>query len=114
MQPLFTTQSVYTYEEYKRFIFKIMNIKLVIILCAAETILIAITVFSLSLLRAMFGYRYSSIISGILFSLIIFAVFMYFYTFVLFINIRITYESNKAMKRNPVSTVCFYLSLIHI
>ena len=43
MQPLFTTLSVYTYEEYKRFNFAIMNFKQTLPILAVDIVLLAVS-----------------------------------------------------------------------
>lgn len=107
MQPLFTTQSVYTYEEYKRFNLAIMNLRKVISIFAVDIVLLALMAVTISVTRTMYGYP--NPISRFFFLLAV-ALLLFCLLFLLatLLSIKTTYESNKAMKRNPVSTVYFY------
>ena len=58
MQPLFTTQSVYTYEEYKRFNFVIMNFKQTLPILAVDIVLLVLMTITTSVMRTTYGYFY--------------------------------------------------------
>ena len=100
MQPLFTTQSVYTYEEYKRFNFVIMNFRQTLPILAVDILLLV-------LMTTTYGYFYPVVRFFFFLAVALFVSYI-FVLLAALLGIKKTYESNKAMKRNPVSTVYFY------
>lgn len=107
MEPLFITQSVCTYEEYKRFNLAIMNLRNVISIFAGNIVLLALMAVTFSVTRTMYGYP--NPISRFFFLLAV-ALFLFCLLFLLatLLSIKTTYESNRAIQKNPVSTVYFY------
>lgn len=107
MQPLFTTQSVYTYEEYKRFNFAIMNFKQTLPILAVDIVLLVLMTITTSVMRTTYGYFYTVVRFFFFLAVALFVSYI-FVLLAALLGIKKTYESNKAMKRNPVSTVYFY------
>lgn len=107
MEPLFITQSVCTYEEYKRFNLAIMNLRNVISIFAGNIVLLALMAVTISVTRTMYGY--SNPISRFFFFLAV-ALLLFCLLFLLatLLSIKTTYDSNRAIQKNPVSTVYFY------
>lgn len=107
MQPLFTTQSVYTYEEYKRFNFAIMNFRQTLPILAVDIVLLVLMTITTSVMRTTYGYFYPVVRFFFFLAVALFVSYI-FVLLAALLGIKKTYESNKAMKRNPVSTVYFY------
>lgn len=107
MQPLFETQSVYTYEEYKRFNLEAMNLKKSLLIVTVEIVLLVLITIIGSTVGRVYGYFFP--VAQFLF---LFAVAMFVFCLILYfavlLNIKKTYESNSILQKNPVSTVCFY------
>lgn len=107
MQPLFVTQSVYTYEEYKRFNFAVMNLKKYLIIFAVEVIILVFITFINSIAGRMHGYFFPVSQFLFLFAVALIAFCAIFY-FAVLSSIKKTYESNSRFQKNPVNTVYFY------
>ena len=107
MQPLFVTQSVYTYEEYKRFNFAVIKLKKYLIIFAVEVIIFVLITIINSIAGRMYGYFFPVSQFLFLFAVALIAFCAIFY-FAVLSSIKKTYESNSRFQKNPVNTVYFY------
>lgn len=107
MEPLFITQSVCTYEEYKRFNLAIMNLRNVISIFAGNIVLLALMAVTISVTRTMYGYP-NPISRFFFFLAVALLLFCLLFLLATLLSIKTTYESNRAIQKNPVSTVYFY------
>lgn len=109
MEVLFTTQTAYTYEEYKRFNYAVMKVKRMLWLLAACVILFGLFIFFNFVLmprhEQLFYFLTVLLACLILFAVILFAVIL---SAAVLISIKITYRSNKHMQNNVVATMHFY------
>ena len=102
MEPLFTTQTAYTYEEYKKFNFSVMKIKKMAVLFAVTIILYLLVILGwIFIPNNSMSDNFIYIIGILILVEIILVIFIP-------INIKSTYRSNKTMMNGSDVKIDFY------